>query len=70
MENDKEINSEESNDIEDKLKHLSKNKQVMQLIKQIMEKIARQKKYKKDSIEMMEELKKNLHEILSKTKAN
>ena len=54
----------------DKLQLLSQNPKIKSLVKQIMEKLARQKKYKKNSIEMLGELKNELIEILNKQKKN
>ena len=62
-----------NNVVEDGMKKLELNKlaqdpRVKILIRQIFEKIARQKKYKKDSQEMLLELKQNLITLLNEMK--
>ena len=62
-----------NNVVEDGMKKLELNKlaqdpRVKTLIRQIFEKIARQKKYKKDSQEMLLELKQNLITLLNEMK--
>ena len=62
-----------NNIVEDGMKKLELNQlaqdpRVKTLIKQIFEKIARQKKYKKDSQEMLLELKQNLITLLNEMK--
>ena len=64
---------ENENIIEDGMKKLELNQlaqdpRVKTLIRQIFEKIARQKKYKKDSQEMLLELKQNLITLLNEMK--
>ena len=64
---------ENENIVEDGMKKLELNKlaqdpRVKTLIRQIFEKIARQKKYKKDSQEMLLELKQNLITLLNEMK--
>lgn len=53
----------------DNIKLLSQNPKIKSLVKQIMEKLAREKKYKKNSIEMLSELKNELMQILEKQKS-
>jgi len=62
--NNVELNSKN----EDKINKLAENPEVRKLVKDILEKIARKKRYKKNSIEMLQELQKNLKEILQKDK--
>lgn len=64
--NNVELNSKN----EDKINKLAENPEVRKLVKDILEKIARKKRYKKNSIEMLQELQKNLKEILQKDKEN
>lgn len=64
---------ENENIVEDGMKKLELNQlaqdpRVKTLIRQIFEKIARQKKYKKDSQEMLLELKQNLITLLNEMK--
>lgn len=64
---------ENGNIVEDGMKKLELNQlaqdpRVKTLIRQIFEKIARQKKYKKDSQEMLLELKQNLITLLNEMK--
>ena len=54
----------------DKIRLLSQNPKVKSLLKQIMDKLARNKKYKKNSIEMLNELKNELIEVLNKPNNN
>ena len=71
------IEAEKNSDFEpqEELKKLELNKlaqdpRVKSILKQIFEKIARQKKYKKDSKEMLVELKQQLKNLLDDMKKN
>ena len=48
------------------INELAKNPKVKEILKKIIDKIEHQKKYKKNSIEMLEEIKKTLIEISTK----
>ena len=51
-----------------KINELANNPQVKELMRKIMNKIESQKKYKKNSIEMLENIKKMLNEIAEENK--
>lgn len=55
-------------DNEKKINELANNPQVKELMRKIMNKIESQKKYKKNSIEMLENIKKMLNEIAEENK--
>lgn len=54
----------------DKIQLLSRNQKIKSLVKQIMDKLARNKKYKQNSVEMLNELKNELIYVLNKQKKN
>ena len=54
----------------DKIQLLSRNQKIKSLVKQIMDKLARNKKYKQNSVEMLNELKNELIYVLNKQRKN
>ena len=54
----------------DKIQLLSRNQKIKSLVKQIMDKLARNKKYKQNSVEMLNELKNELIYVKKKKKKN